>query len=103
LGANFFHFLNEFFLRFMQLSKLNIKKELLLLLFLTLQVGKHLVLGTLEDVLKAEVLSSLSRLVSKSRILFRDQVMQCQSSLQPFHCSKHKFAFNNTLKLLLQL
>ncbi|TVU22305.1 hypothetical protein EJB05_31990 [Eragrostis curvula] len=42
--------------------------------FLTPQVGKHMVVGTLEDVFKAELLSSLSRLASKSVILFSDQV-----------------------------
>ncbi|XP_062206674.1 uncharacterized protein LOC133908584 isoform X2 [Phragmites australis] len=38
------------------------------------EVGKQMVLGTLEDVFKAEMLSSLSRLASKSIILFSDQV-----------------------------
>ncbi|CAL4964598.1 unnamed protein product [Urochloa decumbens] len=38
------------------------------------EVGKQMVLGTLEDVFKSEILYSLSRLVSKSVILFRDQV-----------------------------
>ncbi|CAO2193227.1 unnamed protein product [Urochloa humidicola] len=38
------------------------------------EVGKQMVLGTLEDVFKSEMLYSLSRLVSKSVILFRDQV-----------------------------
>ncbi|KAK3160083.1 hypothetical protein QOZ80_1BG0054990 [Eleusine coracana subsp. coracana] len=38
------------------------------------EVGKHLVLGTLEDIFKAEMLFPLSRLASKSIILFSDQV-----------------------------
>lgn len=38
------------------------------------EVGKQMVLGTLEDVFKYEMLYSLSRLVSKSIILFCDQV-----------------------------
>lgn len=38
------------------------------------EVGKQMVLGTLEDVFKSEMLFSLSRLSSKSIILFSDQV-----------------------------
>ncbi|RLN24085.1 uncharacterized protein C2845_PM07G03860 [Panicum miliaceum] len=38
------------------------------------EVGKQMILGTLEDVFKSEILYSLSRLVSKSTILFRDQI-----------------------------
>ncbi|WVZ71879.1 hypothetical protein U9M48_020411 [Paspalum notatum var. saurae] len=38
------------------------------------EVGKQMVLGTLEDVFKSEMLYSLSRLSSKSTILFSDQV-----------------------------
>ncbi|KAL6626555.1 hypothetical protein ACP70R_030281 [Stipagrostis hirtigluma subsp. patula] len=37
-------------------------------------VGKQMVLGALEDVFKAEMLSVLSRLASRSTILFSDQV-----------------------------
>ncbi|KAL6850192.1 hypothetical protein ACP4OV_020819 [Aristida adscensionis] len=37
-------------------------------------VGKQMVLGTLEDVFKVEMLSMLSRLASKSTILFSEQV-----------------------------
>ena len=36
-----------------------------------------MVLGTLEDIFKSEMLFSLSRLSSKSIILFSDQVAQC--------------------------
>jgi hypothetical protein len=61
-----------------------------------------MILGTLEDVLKSEVLYSLSRLVSKSTILFRDQVVQAMSvvpaNLFPVMalcscCKKHIFVF----------
>ncbi|KAJ1283022.1 hypothetical protein BS78_03G096000 [Paspalum vaginatum] len=38
------------------------------------EVGKQMVLGALEDVFKSEMLYSLSRLSSKSTILFSDQV-----------------------------
>ncbi|KAF8762139.1 hypothetical protein HU200_009683 [Digitaria exilis] len=38
------------------------------------EVGKQMVLGSLEDVFKSEMLYSLSRLVSKSMILFQHQV-----------------------------
>ncbi|XP_037411431.1 uncharacterized protein LOC119274814 [Triticum dicoccoides] len=38
------------------------------------EVGKQMVLGNLEDVFKAEILFALSRLASKSIVLFGDQV-----------------------------
>ncbi|OEL17356.1 hypothetical protein BAE44_0021625 [Dichanthelium oligosanthes] len=43
------------------------------------EVGKQMVLGTLEDAFKSEMLYSLSRLVSRSIILFCDQVVQAMS------------------------
>jgi len=64
-----------------------------------------MILGTLEDVFKSEMLYSLSRLVSKSIILFRDQVMQAMSvfpanSVACYSvmalcscCNKHIFVF----------
>jgi len=75
------------------------------LLLLSSQVGKQMILGTLEDVFKSEMLYSLSRLVSKSIILFRDQVMQAMSvfpanSVACYSvmalcscCNKHIFVF----------
>jgi hypothetical protein len=39
------------------------------------QVGKQIVLGTLEDNFKADMLLSLSRLASKSVVLFCNQVV----------------------------
>jgi hypothetical protein len=82
----------------MLLFSLNFKNYFLFLLIS--QVGKQMLLGTLEDVFKSEMLYLLSRLVSKSIILFRNQVGQAMSAVPatvfPYHCV-HVATCNNRI------
>lgn len=68
-----FTFLKELFFIFLHVV---IRTETSLL---TLQIGKQMVLGTMEDVFKTEMLYSPSRLVSRSIIMFCEKVVQAMS------------------------